>query len=162
LDMRCKSGKGTCHEALLWEVAKDTADAALAEVAQDPKGCWGLLFWTALMTGAEREAIIREWLRLALETVKDAPLLRSLFVIALTFGELGGRFVGWEQVLGSRSMGESQVFNRIRAEGELKKARAWLVSLLKAKYKSAMPADFTQTVEQQSDLALLDRWHNLA
>jgi hypothetical protein len=161
LDMRSPNGSGTLHQAFVWNVALDSAEQALERVALRPE-CWGLLFWIALMTGAEKDSIIQRWLELVLNKVQDARMRKTLVVVALTFAELTGRTLVWEPVLKEVNMGESQVFNRIRAEGELKNAREWLVDLLQAKYKGALSADLAQTVAQQTEIAVLKRWHRSA
>ena len=53
--------------------AKYDADAALTAVAQG-KESWGLLFWIALMTGAEREAIIARWRELVTDATRAAVI----------------------------------------------------------------------------------------
>ena len=58
-------------------------------------------------------------------------------------------------------MGESEVFNRVRAEEKLETMRGVLIRLLQKKYRGAMTADFKQTIEQQTDAALLERWCDL-
>jgi hypothetical protein len=163
LDMRCKGGPGTKHETFVWNVANDKAEEALDAVALDVKNWWGLLFWIALMTGAEREDIIRRWRDLVLANL-TAQMQKNLLAVALEFAELAGRFLVWEQVLKrwSMGMGESIVGNRLRAQEKLENARAYLLRLLRGKYKGAVSADFPQTVEQQDDLGLLNHWYDLA
>src|SRR4051794_40430385 len=71
LDMTSKSGVGTRHQAFVWEVARDDAAEALQAVASGAAS-WGLLHWVALMTGADQEGIIREWLALVNAKVSDS------------------------------------------------------------------------------------------
>jgi hypothetical protein len=60
------------------------------------------------------------------------------------------------------AMMESIVGNRFRAQGDLMRSRAWLVRLLETKYPAEFSPEVKQMVEQQTDLALLDRWHEAA
>src|SRR5207248_2601429 len=118
LDMRTKAGLGTRHEAMVWDVAKDDAAEALQAVESGAEH-WGLLFWIALMTGADQEDIIRRWLELV-NTRDIAPSMkRNLTVVALTLAQLAGRVLIWERILKGSNVGESIIFNRIRAQGAL-------------------------------------------
>jgi hypothetical protein len=115
-----------------------------------------------LMTGAEREAIIARWIELVREKVPGQWMRENLVGIALVLAELAGRFLLWEHALEILEMGESQVCNRWRAQGQLTLSRAWLVRLLQTKYPAEFSPDVKQMVEQQTDLALLDQWHEAA
>jgi hypothetical protein len=159
--MRSKGGVGTRHEAFAWDVANDKAAEALEAVASE-KASWGLLFWVALMTGADDEGIIRPWSELVQQKVAGPWMKANLAGIALLFAELAGRYLVWERALEGWGMIESQVANSWRAMGELKKARDWLLRLLRAKYKTSVSADIQQIVEQQTDVNLLNRWYDLA
>jgi hypothetical protein len=159
LDMALAGGFGTRHRPLLWEVEKDDADAALAAVAEGKKS-WGLLFWIALMTGADKEATIARWRELVSDPARVAsPWMRqNLVTVALFFAQLAGRFLIWERALEGLGMGESIVGDRFRAQGEVRAKRAWLVRLLTTKYPAEFSAEVRQLVEQQADLALLNQW----
>jgi hypothetical protein len=163
LDMTLPGGYGTHHVPLLWEVEKDDAEAALAAVAER-RASWGLLFWIALMTGAEWEAIIVRWRELVSDPaiVASALMRQQLLAVNLTFAELAGRFLAWEHGLEGMDMMDSIVGNRFRAQGDLLRSRAWLLRLLKTKYPTAMSAEVEQMVEQQSDLSLLNQWFETA
>jgi hypothetical protein len=163
LDMTLAGGFGTRHAPLLWEVEKDDAGAALAAVA-DGRGGWGLLFWIALMTGADREAIIARWREQVNDPdkVPSAWMRQNLVGIAMLFAELAGRFLVWERALEGWDMVESQVANRWRTQGEVRRSRAWLLELLRTKYQGSVTADVVQLVEQQSDLTLLQTWFTTA
>jgi hypothetical protein len=161
LDMRSKSGLGTRHEAMVWDAAKDDAAQALQAVELGAEH-WGLLFWIALMTGADQEDIIRRWLELV-NTIDIAPSMRrNLIVVALALAQLAGRFLIWERILEGANMGEAIIYNRIRAQGALEQARHDLIRLLQAKFKASMTAEFKETVEQQKEVDLLNRWYDSA
>jgi hypothetical protein len=159
LDMDLAGGFGTRNRPLLWEVEKDDADAALAAVAEG-KESWGLLFWIALMTGAAKEATIARWRELVSDPVRVAsPWMRqNLVTVVLFFADLAGRFLVWERLLEGMEMIESQFGNRLRALGEVRAKRAWLVRLLQTKYPAEFSPDVKQLVEHQNDLALLNQW----
>jgi len=128
LDMTLCGGFGTRHAPLLWEPAKDNAVEALASVASG-EVTWALLFWVALMAVADEEATARRWLEMVNERAPDAKMKAGL-VVALSFAELAGRYLLWESVLEGRRMGESKVYNQIRAQGELLATRDLLLLLL--------------------------------
>jgi hypothetical protein len=163
LDMTLGGGFGTRHAPLLWEVEKDDAGAALAAVA-DSKASWGLLFWIALMTGAEHVAIIARWRELVNDPTKvpSSWMRQNLVGIAMLFAELAGRFLVWERVLEGWDMVESQVANRWRAQGDLRTTRALLLRLLETKYRGSLSDEVKQLIEHQTDLALLKRWFESA
>jgi hypothetical protein len=157
LAMTLKSGHGTRHAPLLWEVGKEDATAALESVANG-KESWGLLFWLPLMTGAEQPGIIARWMELAIEKVSGGWMRENLAGIALVFADLAGRFLVWERALEGWQMGESQVVNRWRAQGEVRARRAVLLRMLQKRYPGSVSQDVVQMVEQQADAAVLDRW----
>jgi hypothetical protein len=59
-------------------------------------------------------------------------------------------------------MGESQVANRWRGQGEVRAWREAVLDLLKTKFASSVTEETVQTIEQQTDAALLKRWHSIA
>jgi hypothetical protein len=165
LDMSLEGGFGTRHAPLLWEVEKDNAEAALVAVTER-KASWGLLFWIALMTGADKESIITRWREMVSDpqVVASREMRQALVVVALELAELAGRFLAWEHGLEDMDMGtgESIVGNRLRAQGDLRRSRAWLLRLLQKKYPGSITAEVEQMVEQQSDLSLLNQWFETA
>jgi hypothetical protein len=163
LDMTIGEGFGTRHAPLLWEVEKDDAEAALTAVAEG-KASWGLLFWVALMTGADKKGIIGRWRELVSDPTRvPSPWMRQNLVgIALVFAELAGRYLLWERELEGWDVVESQVANRWRALGELTRSRTWLVRLLQTKYPAEFNDEVKHLVEQQTDLALLNQWFEFA
>jgi hypothetical protein len=165
LDMTLAGGYGTRHAPLLWEVEKDDAGEALEAVATG-RASWGLLFWIALMTGADREGIIARWRELVSDpqVVASPEMRQALVVVALELAELAGRFLVWEHALEGMGMGtgESIVGNRLRAQGSILTTRALLVRLLQTKYPSEFSTEVKQLVEQQNDLSLLNQWFETA
>jgi hypothetical protein len=161
LDMTLSSGHGTRHEPLLWEVGKSDAAAALDAVAEGREG-WGLLFWVPLMTGADQPGIIARWRELVQQKVSSGWMRENVAGVALAFAELAGRFLAWDHALEGWQMGESQVVNRWRAQGEVRAWRQAVLDLLRSKYTTSVTDEVVQMVEQQSDLDLLRRWFTTA
>jgi hypothetical protein len=146
---------------LLWEVEKDDASAALTAVAEG-KESWGLLFWIPLRTGGDQEGNISRWMELVNAKVASPWMRENLAGIALLFAELAGRFLVWERALEGLKVGESQVANRWRAQGELTRSREALLELLRSRFPEAVSAEVVQLIEQQQDLSLLKSWFSTA
>jgi hypothetical protein len=85
---------GTWHGPLIWNIEEDDAAAVLEAVMTDTVS-WGMLFWVALMTGADSEAVLRRWRELVLAKVADPKMRGNLAGVALQFAELSGRRVVW-------------------------------------------------------------------
>jgi hypothetical protein len=165
LDMRTPSGRGVLHGPLIWEVALDRAADALGDVAQR-RAEWGLLFWVALMSGAEDAKVIARWLELVSALGEREQV--SLLQVALTFAELAGRYLAWEKALGERYMeGESQFLNRIRErtakQVELRLQRENTLATLQFRFPGVpIPEDVRELLTQQDSLDLLRDWFRAA
>jgi hypothetical protein len=157
LDMTVEGGFGTRHAALVWDVAKDSAGAALDAVSSGQES-WPLLFWVALMAGAEEDAIVSRWKEVVAATVPDRQARSNLAGIALVFAELAGRFLAWERGLEGWDMTESQVVNRWMSQGELARARKDLLDAIKVRFPGALTEEIAQLINQQDSSDLLREW----
>jgi hypothetical protein len=165
LDMRTPSGRGVLNGPVVWEVAGDDAAGALEEVASG-RADWGLLFWVALMMGAEDPKVIARWMELAL-AVNDGKSVADLVQMALVFAELAGRSLAWRKEMEARRMeGESQVMNAIRERAAkkavLQERRENLLRLLRQRFPGVpIPDDVRELVTNQDSLDLLQIWFDL-
>jgi hypothetical protein len=152
---------GTFHRPLPWDIERDEAEEALQAV-EDGTASWGLLFWVALMAGAEQERIITRWMAVVASRVADVQRRSDLAGISLVFGELAGRFLVWQRLLGGWTMTESAVVNSWIEQGDnrgnLRATRRHLLELLDIKFPGAAPDEVRQLIEEQDTQSLLDDW----
>lgn len=159
LDMTA-GGHGTHHAPLLWEVAGDSATAALDAVAAG-QASWGLLFWVPLMAGADDAATVARWRELA-STVAEERQLGALARIALLFAGLAGRYVIWEKGLEDWKVTESPVMNlwieKAQAETKLETTREYVLLALEERFPGTVSPEIAETVRQQPSLPMLREW----
>jgi hypothetical protein len=159
LDMTLTSGAGTRHAALVWNVAADSASAALDELEAGTT-TWGILFWLPLMAGAGDRELVRRWLRLTrLVPVSELDGLRT---VALCLAELAGRRRVWEEELEDWTVTESPLVNSWIESGQLRKGREWLVDYLRARFPTELTSDVVETINAQPSLPLLETWFKSA
>ena len=155
---------GTRHRPLPWDVERDIAEEALARV-ESGGSSWGLLFWVALMRGAEQETFVARWTQ-AVERVADKRSRDDLAGIALIFAELAGCGRLWHRMLEDRKMTESAVVNGWISQGETKgtvqTTRRHLIRLLDTKFPGGTPSEVRRLIEEQDSEQLLETWHEAA
>jgi len=165
LDMTLPNGRGTRHEALVWNVADDDAALALEAVASGRKS-WGLLFWVPLMAGGGEEAVIAHWKEVVLAGVEDRGMRGNLAGIALVFAELAGRVPAWKHGLEGFEVTESQIVNEWISQGHttgrLEQGRRDLLEVLQERFPGAAPAEVIQLINHQESLVLLHDWFRAA
>ncbi len=124
-----------------------------------------LLPWIALMHGAADPGIIKEWRRLA-DMEEDSRLRRQFGGLAQVFAELARCAPEWKQGLEGWNVGESQVVNEWRAEGDargsLRTRRADVLRALEIRMKAPPPPEVVKTVESIDSLDELSRWLDAA
>jgi hypothetical protein len=119
-----------------------------------------MLFRVPLMTGGGEPAAIARW-RGLVEAL--SPQQRSdLGQIALVFAELAGCYLAWEKGLEDLEMTESQVVNRWIERAQLQSAREYLPRALENRFPGQVPAEVTETINQQPSEAMLKRWFGQA
>jgi hypothetical protein len=159
LDMTLTSGAGTRHAALVWNVAADSAYAALDDLEAGTT-TWGILFWVALMAGAGERELVRRWLRLV--RLVPASEQGGLRTVALFFAELAGRRRVWEEELEDWTVTESPMLNSWIESAQLRQGREWLVDCLRERFPAELTAEVIDTVNQQPNLKLLRSWFQAA
>jgi hypothetical protein len=163
LDMTLTGGAGTRHAALVWNVAADSASAALDELEAGTT-TWGILFWIALMKGAGDKELVRRWLRLT--RLAPASELGDLRGVVLIFAELAGCRPVWQDELEDWNVTESSLVNSWRQQAAEKKGleqgRAWLLDLIQGKFPDKLTPDVIQTINAQPSLPLLETWFKAA
>jgi hypothetical protein len=159
LNMTLTGGAGTRHTALVWNVAADSAAAALDEL-EGGAITWGILFWIALMKGAAERELVRRWLRLT--QLAPAGELGGLRAVALFFAELAGCRALWEEELEGWTVTESPLLNSWIEKGQVQQGREWLLDCLRARFPAELTPEVIETINQQPSLALLRSWHNAA
>jgi hypothetical protein len=120
-----------------------------------------MLFWAALMAGAESEDLIQRWKEVALLKV-DERVRADLVSVALLFAELAGHAIEWKRSLEGWNVTESQVANEWITQGMLEERRENLIRVLKGRFPGRVPEDLIQFINQQESLPLLDGWFDAA
>jgi hypothetical protein len=158
---------------LSWQVrvvslAAQQATATLERIARGELGR-SILPWVPLMAGAGDPAVVTEWARLAREE-PDAERRTLYAVLALVFAERAGWLPAWKPSLEAMNVWESQVIKEWKnagrteglREGQLEMRRTDLLRVMRIRYKTEIPADLAQTIQQTTDLDLLSRWFDAA
>jgi hypothetical protein len=140
------------------------AAATLAEMAARQTG-FPVLIFIPLMRGGGEVANIQEWARVCrMET--DAKRQATYAALALVFAELTRSLVDWQRALGGWNVRESQIIlgwkREGRQEGEVEKARTYLLRLIQAKFENPVSETLRLAIEGTNDLDTLDRWFDAA
>jgi hypothetical protein len=159
LDMTLTSGAGTRHAALVWNVADDSAAAALDDL-EAGKTTWGILFWVALMKGAGDAELVRRWLRLT--RLAPASEQGELRTVALYFARLAGRHPVWDDELEGWAMTGSRLLDREIEKGLLQQGREWLIDCLRGRFPAELTPEVIETINQQPSRPLLHSWFKAA
>ncbi|MGL4554548.1 MAG: hypothetical protein ACRC33_25570, partial [Gemmataceae bacterium] len=106
------------------------------------------------------------WREVALAAVPDRRRWGDLRAVALLFAELARNFPAWERGTEEAEMGESQVANGWRAEGDvrgtMRTLRRVLVETLDAKFPGEASPEASQLIERQDTPSVLDDWFRAA
>lgn len=160
VSIRTPTGCGYSGDPVLWEVANDAAADTLAKVAANEYS-WGALFWVSLMAGGADAEVVRVWQRLRDEKVP--PHSRAdVTHIALMFAELAGRRPAWNRVLEEVTMTESQVYNEILEQGEMRLARVDLTRVIRLRFPAILTPDVERAIADQPNLRLMRDWLDAA
>ena len=163
LDMTLTGGAGTRHAALVWNLANDSASAALDELEAEAV-TWGILFWLPLMKGAGERDLVRRWL--GLTRLAPASELDVLRTVALCFAELAGCRPIWQDELEGWDVTESPLVNswiqqavdRTRVE----ERRETLLDFLRFRFPAELTPEVIETINQQPRASLLHDWNKAA
>jgi hypothetical protein len=159
LDMTLTTGVGTRHAALVWNVASDSADAALDEF-EAGKITWGILFWVALMKGGGKRDLVRRWRELT-RLVPESEL-GDLRTVALHFATLAGHRPVWDDELEGWTVIESRLLRREIEGGLLQQGREWLLRFLRARFPAELTPEVIEAINQQPSPSLLTDWYDTA
>ena len=163
LDMTLTSGAGTRHAALVWNVARDSAAAALDELEAGAT-TWGILFWLPLMQGAGDRDLVRRWLGLTrLAPQGELGVLRA---VALCFAELAGCRSVWQEELEDWAVTESPLVNSwiqqaVDRKG-LEQGREWLLDCLQQRFPVELTSEVVETINAQPSFPVLEVWYKAA
>lgn len=156
-----KQVAGSHHQALLWEVGEDDADAALAEVGADFAGWWGLLFWVPLMRGGSLAQNVTKWLSLVTQVTSQRHRA-DLGQIALIFAELAGTLREWREALEGFDMEDSQVVlewtAKAREEAEVVALQRTLLRLAQKRFKGELKDEEKEMISSQESKDVLAAW----
>ena len=163
LDMTLTSGAGTRHAALVWNLARDSAVAALEELEAGAT-TWGILFWLPLMQGAGERDLVRRWLDLTrLAPQGEQGNLRT---VALFFAELAGCRRVWQEELEDWTVTESPLLNSWLQQAAdrrgLEQGREWLLDCLQQRFPAELTDDVIETINRQPSASLLRFWNKAA
>jgi hypothetical protein len=140
------------------------AAATLAEIAARQTG-FPVLPFVPLMHGGGEVAIIQEWVRVC-RMEPDAKRQATYAALALVFAELTRSLVDWQRALGGWNVRESQIIldwkREGRQEGEVEKARTYLLRLIQGKFENPVSDVLRLAIEGTNDLDTLDRWFDAA
>lgn len=160
LDMTVDGQRGTRHETLCWNVAEESAEAALEALAAGEES-WGLLYWIPLMQGGSEPSVIARW-RDLVSALPEARQRANLARIALVFAELAGCYLAWEKGLEDWDMTESPVVNRwiekAEQDTELRTTRRNLLRMLNRRFPGAVTEDVNTCINQQDSMSMLNDW----
>jgi hypothetical protein len=155
---------GQWLRVVLRSLSTTDAAATLADIAAGRTDrC--ILLWIPLMHGAGDPGIIKEWRRLA-DMEEDGRVRGEIGGLALVFAQLAGRVPEWRKGLEGWNVGESQIANEWRAEGEvkgvLKTWRASVLGALEVRLGIGPPPDIVRAVEAIDSVEELSRWFKAA
>lgn len=152
IGMACKIG--------VLSLASQQASATLARIARGELGR-SLLPWVPLMAGGGESATVHEWVRLAKQE-PDAERQKEYAGLALVFATWKGHQAVWQPIL------EDWIVERIsiveewkakaRREARLEERHGTLLQALRSRFRTEIPGDLKQAIEQQTDLEVLSRW----
>jgi hypothetical protein len=115
------------------------------------------------MTGAEKDEVIEQWRRLLDDKDKVPQKSRAdVAFVASQLAELAGRWIAWNRVIGEPEMTESAIANRMIEIGEMRKARAVLVEVIRFRFPEVLTPDVERAIADVPSLALLDEWRAAA
>ena len=155
LDMRSPGGHGMLHAPVIWEVGEDSASDAL-DAYEQGRTTWGILFWVALMKGADDVATATRWRDLVL---KLPPANQSVLPsIAFVFAGPAGRGQTWGRILEGWKMTESPIVNEWMEQSRLLEAREMLLLVLQSRFPNAVPEDVIELIKTQPSHAMLRDW----
>jgi hypothetical protein len=112
-----------------------------------------VLPWLPLLKGADQEAMITEWRRVA-EGEPDPHLRGDYAVLALTLSSLADRRESWEKGLEGFNVVQSEY---LTAHGVALR-REDLKFVLEGKFQSPLPLDLTGQIDSTDDPMVLRRW----
>lgn len=156
-DMTTPNGKGTRHEALVWNLASDDAAQALDRVTSGELS-WGMLFWVPLMAGGGDGTVIERWGEIVIAMVNDLVRRGQLVETALIFAELTRRVPEWRKVMETIKFTESEVVNEWMTRGALKERRRHLIKVIDVRFPGNLSPEFRQMINEQESPGLLDEW----
>ncbi|MGL4554544.1 MAG: hypothetical protein ACRC33_25550, partial [Gemmataceae bacterium] len=106
------------------------------------------------------------WREVALAAVPDRRRWGDLRAVALLFAELARNFPAWERGTEEAEMGESQVANGWRAEGDargtLRTGRRHVLEALDIRFPGEASPEVRQLIEGQDTPSVLDDWFRAA
>jgi hypothetical protein len=116
-----------------------------------------VLPWVVLIRGGGEPQNIDRWKLLA--SGETDPEKRAAYrFFALTFAELIPELVNWQRQLEGWEVRETQLSKTIEARGEVKRARADVLVVLRSRLGGPVPEPIRLAIEGTNDLAVLDRW----
>jgi hypothetical protein len=164
VDMTLDGGWGTRHTTLVWNVAGDSASAALDALSAGTS-TWGILFWIPLMSGSDDPAVLARWHEFA-SRVDNNRIRADLLRIALVFAELAGRLAVWSDAMKEWTMIESQLVLAwtadARRESDLTARREFLLTTLKERFAIPLPEEVVAVINQQVSVEMLRDWFRAA
>ncbi len=110
-----------------------------------------------LLAGADDPEVAREWAELAIEE-PDLRIRADLGGLAKVFADLADRRSIWNPLLEGWNVERSAYVEEIETRGQVKALRATILRILGRRPIGALPAELVEAVQQQKDLATLERW----
>jgi hypothetical protein len=149
---------------LVMNLCREDGPRTLTDMAKGRVGL-SILPWLPLTAGGGEPALIEQWKQVALRE-PDAQRRATYRDMALVFAELTRDLVNWQRALEGWEMQESQYIKQWLNEGELKgvvkRGRADLLKLLRAKLHDPVPEEVRLAIEGTNDPDTLDRWYDAA
>jgi hypothetical protein len=120
-----------------------------------------VLPWVVLMRGGGESELIERWKGLA-GREPDVERRAAYRAFALVFAELIPELVNWQHGLEGWEVRESQYLKSFEDRGEVKRARADLLRVLRSRLGTPAPEPIRLAIEGTNDLGILDRWFDAA
>jgi hypothetical protein len=137
-------------------LAELSAEETLAQVERgEVLRC--VLPLVVLMRGGGEPALVERWKAVA-GGEPDADKRAAYRFFALVFAELIPELVNWQRGLEGWEVRESQYIKSIQVEGEVKRARTYVLEGLQMRLGGPAPEPIRLAIEGTNDLGRLDRW----
>ncbi len=141
-------------------LASQPGSATLERVARGELGR-SILVWVPLMASGGESATVQEWVRLA-QQEPDAERQKEYAGLAQVFATWKGHQAVWQPALEDWNVERISIVEEWKAKARREEKRTDLLKVLRSRFRTEVPADLKQVIEQEADLEVLSRWFDAA